>query len=165
RYGNGSWDYARYIDMNHGNRNGTLEAGEDAHLVPHIPAAYAGTRYGVYIAEIEYAKTAGLPSGAILSGRDELGVAQCSTNVSTKAVRRVVIAAAVDCTANPINGAATNVPVDEFVEIFITQPVGTGAGSPPSFDLWVEVVGSAGVAGYSSAGSGGVFRDVVQLYR
>lgn len=165
RFGNGTWDYARYIDMNYGNGNGTLEAGEDAHLVSRIPATYAGTRYGVYVAEIAYSKAAGLPSGAILSERDELGIAQCSSNVSTDPKRRVVIAAAIDCTANPINGRADNVPVAEFVELFLTQPVGSGAGSPPSFDLWVEVIGSAGVEGYSSTGTGGVFRDVVQLYR
>ncbi|MFT4706188.1 MAG: hypothetical protein ACJAY6_001625 [Yoonia sp.] len=165
RYGDGNWDYDTYIDINYGDANGTLDAGEDAHLVSLIPAAYAGTRYGVYVAEIEYAKTAGLPSGAILDARDESGIAQCSSNVSSDPKRRVVIAAAIDCVANPINGAATNVPVAEFVELFMTNPVGTGAGSPPSFDLWVEVIGSAGVEGYGSAGTGGVFRDVVQLYR
>lgn len=165
RFGTGSWDYANYVDSNYGNRNGILEAGEDSHLVSHIPAAFAGTRYGVYLAEIAYAQTAGLPSGAILSDRDETGIAQCSSNVSTNPARRVVIAAAIDCTKHPINGAATNVPVDEFVELFMTEPVGTGAGSPPSFDLWVEVIGSAGVAGLGAAGTGGVFRDVIQLYR
>lgn len=165
RYGDGAWDYDGYIDTNYGNGNGTLDAGEDAHLLSHIPAVYAGTRYGVYVAEIEYAKTAGLPSDAILDGRDELGIAQCSSNVSPNPERRVLIAAAIDCEANPINGAATNVPVAEFVEVFMTNPVGTGVGSPASFDLWVEVIGSAGVAGYTSAGTGGVFRDVVQLYR
>ena len=163
RYGDGTWDYGTYIDRNHGDGNGTFDAGEDAHLLPHIPAAYAGTRYGVNIAEIEFAKTAGLPAGAILDGRDETGIAQCSSNVSTDPKRRVLIAAAIDCVANPIAGAATGVPIAEFVELFMTNPVGTGTGSPPSSDLWVEVIGSAGVAGYSSAGTGGVFRDVVQL--
>jgi hypothetical protein len=57
------------------------------------------------------------------------------------------------------------VPVDEFVQLFMTNPVGTGSGSPQSFDFWVEVIGSAGVAGLGSAGTGGVFRDVIQLYR
>lgn len=165
RHGDGSWDYATYIDTNYGDGNGTLDAGEDGHLAGHIPAEYAGTRYGVYVAEIEYAKNAGLPAGAILDARDETGIAQCSSNVSSDPKRRVVIAAAIDCVANPINGKATNVPVTEFVELFMTNPVGTGAGSPPSFDLWVEVIGSVGVEGYSSAGTGGVFRDVVQLYR
>ena len=165
RFGNGSWDYARYIDANYGDRNGTLDAGEDSKIAPLIPAAYAGTRYGVYLAEIAYAKTAGLPKGAILSGRDETGIAQCSANVSTRPERRVMIAAAIDCDTYPVNGAASNVPVAEFVELFMTEPVGTGAGSPPSFDLWVEVIGSAGVAGMGAAGTGGVFRDVVQLYR
>ena len=165
RYGDGNWDYALYIDTNYGDGNGVLDASEDSHLVPHIPAAYAGTRYGIYVAEIEYANLPGAPANAILDARDETGIAQCSSNVSTDPMRRVVIAAAVDCVANPISGAATNVPVAEFVELFMTNPVGTGSGSPPSFDLWVEVIGSAGVAGYSSAGTGGVFRDVVQLYR
>jgi Flp pilus assembly protein TadG len=167
RFGNGSWDYDRYIDYNHGNRDGILEAeaGEASDLVSHVPPAFAGTRYGVYLAEIAYAQTAGPPSGAILSDRDETGIAQCSSNVSTNPERRVVIAAAIDCTAHPINGAATNVPVDEFVQLFMTNPVGTGSGSPQSFDFWVEVIGSAGVAGLGSAGTGGVFRDVIQLYR
>ena len=165
RFGDGTWDYGKYIDTNYGDGNGVLDAGEDAHLTPHIPAAFVGTRYGVYQAEIEYAKTAGNPNGAILTGRDETGLAQCSANVSTKPERRVVIAAAIDCTANPINGKSTNVPVEEFVEVFMTAPVGAGTGSPATFDLWVEVVGTAGVSGYGSAGAGGVFRDVVQLYR
>lgn len=165
RFGDGAWDYDTYIDWNHGDRNGVLDAGEDASLTPHIPAAYAGTRYGVYLAEIENAKTAGLPGGAILSGRDETGIAQCSANVSTNPKRRVVIAAAIDCTAHPVAGSTTNVPVEEFVELFMTEPVGSGVGSPPSFDLWVEVIGSVGVSGYGAAGNGGVFRDVVQLYR
>jgi Flp pilus assembly protein TadG len=165
RFGTGSWDYDKYIDSNYGDRNGTLEAGEDSHLVSHVPAAFENTRYGVYLAEIAYAQMANLKFGAILSDRDETGIAQCSSNVSTNPKRRVVIAAAIDCTKHPINGAATNVPVDEFVELFMTEPVGTGAGSPPSFDMWVEVIGSAGVAGLGSAGTGGVFRDVIQLYR
>ncbi|MGR3374398.1 pilus assembly protein TadG-related protein [Pseudooceanicola nanhaiensis] len=165
RFGDGSWDYDLYIDTNYGDGNGVLDAGEDSHLTPHVPAAYAGTRYGVYVAEIEYARTAGLTGGAILDGRDETGIAQCSANVSSDPKRRVVIAAAVDCTANPINGTTTNVPVEEFVEMFMTEPVGAGTGSPATFDLWVEVIGTAGVSGYGSAGAGGVFRDVVQLYR
>lgn len=165
RFGNGSWDYDTYIDTNYGDGNGTLDAGEDAHLTPHIPADFAGTRYGVYVAEIEYAKTAGLPNGAILEDRDETGIAQCSSNVSTDPKRRVVIAAAIDCTANPIQGNTTNVPVEEWVEVFMVAPVGSGVGSPPSFDLWVEVMGVVGLSGFSSAGDGGVFRDVVQLYR
>lgn len=165
RFGNGNWDYETYIDTNHGDANGTMEAGEDAHLTPHIPAEFAGTRYGVYVAEIEYAKTAGLPGGAILNARDETGLAQCSSNVSPDPKRRVLIAAAIDCAANPIQGTTTNVPVEEWVEVFMVRPVGSGVGSPPSFDLWVEVIGVVGLSGFSAAGDGGVFRDVVQLYR
>lgn len=165
RFGNGLWDYGHYIDTNHGDANSVFDVGEDAHLLPHVPPAFAGTRYGTYVAEIGYAAVAGLPGGAILTGRDETGVAQCSSHVSTNPKRRVLIAAAIDCSANPISGTTTNVPVEEWVEIFMTRPVGSGVGSPPSFDLWVEVIGSVGQSGFGAAGSGGVFRDIVQLYR
>jgi hypothetical protein len=160
RFGDGVWDYDTYVDTNHGNGDGVLGLGEDSHLTPHIPTKYAGTRYGVYVAEIAAAN-----GGDILVNRDETGVAQCSNNVSTDPRRRVVYAAAIDCTENPISGRATNVPVQEFVEIFMTEPVGPGTGSPKKFEIWGEVIGTAGLSGYGSAGSGGVFRDVVQLYR
>ena len=76
--------------------------------------------------------------------------------------RRNVFAAGVDCAANPINGATSNVPVEEFFELFLTEPIGSDGNSPPTLDLWAEVVGSA--SGGSSV-AGGVFHDIVQLYR
>ena len=39
-----------------------------------------------------------------------------------------------------------------------------GAGTGNSFDIYVEVVGSA-ESSSSSGGTGGIFHDVVQLYR
>jgi hypothetical protein len=83
--------------------------------------------------------------------------------MSAKPERRVLVAAGIDCAANNINGARDDVPVEEFFELFLTHPVGEDGTN--NFDIWVEVLGSAGGDGYSSAGPGGIFRDVVQLYR
>ena len=156
RFGSGVWDQAGYMTTNHPN--------DAAAVTALIPAEWAGTRYGVYLAEIAHAASAGYAGGAILEPGviAETGIAQCSGNVSSDPRRRVLVAAAIDCTANPIAGTTTNVPVQEWVEIFMTRPVGTSSGQ---FDILVEVVGSAGTDGFGGAGAGGIFRDVVQLYR
>ncbi len=151
RVGDGNWasQRANYVTTNHG--------GVD-------PDATALTRYELYLAEI--ANAGGPASGQpILTGLAESGRPSCSPHQSDDPARRIVIAAGIDCTANPINGAATNVPVAEFYKVFLTEPVGQDGSSPPNVDIWVEIVGSAGGDGAGAADDGGIFRDVVQLYR
>jgi hypothetical protein len=48
----------------------------------------------------------------------------------------------------------------EFVKMFLTEPVGSNGSD---FDIWAEVVGTAGGAG--SGALNGVYQDFVQLYR
>ncbi|SLN73308.1 hypothetical protein ROA7450_04113 [Roseovarius albus] len=149
RYGDGNWAAGRvdYVDTNYG--------GVD----PHPGAA---TRFQYYLDEIA-ASGGAASSSDILSGLSENGRPQCSNNQSADPERRVVIAAGIDCSANAINGAKTNVPVKEFFKIFLTEPVGDDGTSPPRLDIWGEIVGSAGGSG--NGGNSGLFRDVVQLYR
>lgn len=156
RFGDGDWSAGRvaYVLANYG-----VDISSDRSLDPH---ADARTRYDYYKAEI--AAAGGAASGRdILSGRAESGRPACSRQQADFVERRVVIAAGVDCAANSIRGRATNVPVVEFVEIFLTEPVGDDGGSPASVDIWGEVVGSAG--GDGGGGPAGIFRDVVQLLR
>ncbi|MBY6139534.1 Tad domain-containing protein [Leisingera daeponensis] len=150
RYGDGNWAAGRaaYVDTNYG--------GTDPH-----PGA--STRYEYYLEEINAAGGPG-GNGSILSGLSETGRPVCSPNQSADPQRRVVIAAGIDCTANPISGSTTDVPVEEFVKLFLTEPVGDDGASPPTVDIWGEVVGSAG-GGAGGTGDAGIFRDVVQLYR
>lgn len=151
RFGDGVWTAGRtaYVNVNY---NGT------------DPHPTATTRYEYYLAEIAAAGGPGADT-AILNGLAETGRPMCSSHQSDDPERRVVIAAAIDCTANPVSGHATNVPVEEFVRLFLTEPVGHDAGNPSALDLWAEVVGTAGGGGSGSGGEDGIFRDVVQLYR
>ncbi|MFN3938321.1 MAG: pilus assembly protein TadG-related protein [Gemmobacter sp.] len=144
RFGNGVWDRAAYVAMNHGGAE---------------PAGAGTTRYQMYLAEI-----AAAAGGPILTGRAETGRPQCAPSYSTNPERRIVIGAAIDCTANPVAGRTRNVPVQEFFRLFLTEPVGSNTSSPPTLNLWVEVVGSAGGVG-GGGGSQGRFHEVVQLFR
>lgn len=135
----------RYVNANY--------AGDDPY-----PAAL--TRYQYYLSEI-----AGAAGGDILSGLAETGLPSCSHAAPAGPDRRVIIVAGVDCAANEIKGAATGIPVKEFVKVFLTEPVGQDGTSPPQLDIWGEVIGSASNGGTGATGVGGIVRDVVQLYR
>jgi len=151
RFGTGNWSAGRadYVDANYG--------GTDPH-------SGATTRYAYYLAEI--AAAGGASSTAnILTDLSETGRPQCSPHQSNDPERRVIIAAGIDCAANSISGAANNVPVKEFIKIFLTEPVGTTGTSPPQLNIWGEIIGTAGGNGGGGGGNGYVFHDVVQLYR
>ncbi len=145
----------KYLEMNYG----TGPAGSN--LPPHPQGNPTGaTRYQMYLDEIERAEIAG--SGDILVDRQENGRPQCSTAApNPDPDRRTVIAAAIDCTTNPVVGRATDVPVQEFVKVFLIQPLEASSGT--DFDLFVEVVEQVGGAGGGI--DEGIFRDVVRLYR
>jgi Flp pilus assembly protein TadG len=147
RFGTGVWAGGRaaYVTANYGDSD------------PH-PAAL--TRYAYYLAEI--AAAGGDP---ILEDRAETGLPVCSVSPPAGADRRVITVAGIDCAANAIQGAAQDVPVREFFKIFLTEPVGQDGSTPRRLDIWGEIIGTASETGTGSTGSGGVVRDVVQLYR
>ncbi|MCB2158379.1 MAG: hypothetical protein KDD95_07735, partial [Rhodobacteraceae bacterium] len=167
RYGDGDWSGSVDTDA-----DGTPDTGRSVYLgtnynsapsaltsIPPLATTGNPTRYDYYLAEIGIGAA---NNGAILQNRAETGGPQCAPNAYPDPERRVLIAAGVNCTANPINGSATGVPVQEYVKMFITEPVGDDSASPPTLDMWVEVIGTAGGNGKSGSG---VFHEVVQLYR
>jgi Flp pilus assembly protein TadG len=147
RFGTGVWSTGRatYVSRNYGTSD------------PHPTAL---TRYQYYLDEI-----ASAGSGPILTGRAETGKPICSASTPAGPERRVITVAAIDCEANAIRGSAENVPVREFFKIFLTEPVGQDASTPRRLDIWGEVIGSASDTGTGATGTGGIVRDVVQLYR
>lgn len=149
RFGNGVWSagWANYVSTNHGGTDPTtlLEAKDQ------MTGSFVGTRYEMYRAEIIAAAGGRLTVDTV----NESGLAQCGTQ-STDINRRVLVAAAIDCTTNNVQGAATDVPVEEFVRVFITEPVGYSLtkitknkktdfdfDDGEDFDIHVEVVGTA----------------------
>ncbi len=145
---------AKYLDMNYGN-------GPDDDLDEHPAGLQTAlnvhqTRYEMYLDEIARAGT-----NDILIDRQENGRPQCASTPNSDPDRRTVIAAAIDCTANPVVGRATDVPVQEFVKVFLIQPLEESSGT--DFDIYVEVVEQVGGAGGGI--DEGIFRDVVRLYR
>ncbi|MCT8329914.1 pilus assembly protein TadG-related protein [Albidovulum sediminis] len=171
RYGDGDWWGDVSLDLD---GDGTAETvtGYDAYLAMNYgatpPSELIGlgstpTRYQVYNAEIAYAQRT---RGNILTGRAETGLNQCAPVASPDPERRVIIAAGINC--DPLNGGVevngreTNVPVQEYVKMFITETIGDDSASPPTVDIWAEVIESAGGNGKSGSG---VFHEIVQLYR
>jgi Flp pilus assembly protein TadG len=145
RFGDGTWNRTAYLNQNHG---GAL-AGVTS----------TSTRYQTYLAEI--AKAAANTPAVPLPGFDETGAPQCYTGGAPSVPdRRVVIAAAIDCTANNIRGAATNIVPLEYVKLFMTEPVQSASSDT---DIMVEVLGTAGGAGTGALN--GIYQDFIQLYR
>ncbi|WP_286789744.1 hypothetical protein, partial [Thioclava sp. UBA3469] len=158
RFGDGDWSQGRitYMQKNYG-IDITTEGAPD-------PFADAKTRYELYLAEIEHAN-----GGAILSDRPESGLPRCASSSAPNPDRRVLVVAGIDCSASTgteIRGAAKEVPVKEFVKIFLTEPVGADSkDTGGAKSIWGEVIGSASNGDQEELGTGGMVRDVVQLYR
>jgi Putative Flp pilus-assembly TadE/G-like len=117
----------------------------------------ATTRYQMYQNEI--ANAAG---GDILdtsAGLEESGRPMCHSSMSPNPDRRVLVAAAVDCSTLP-PGNASNVPVIDFYRIFMSNI----AGAPDPTDVWVEVIEHVDPFSGGAPGSG-FAHDFVQLYR
>lgn len=168
RFGDANWTEGRkmYVDRNYNDNNGDSVGDTDLFET-------ATTRWEYYNAEI-----AAAAGGNILTGRAESGRPRCNTKLPADidgASRRLFIVAGIDCIGNNIRGAAEDVPVEEFVEVFLLQPVGEGTEvtfieegvtkSASNFDLWVEIVGSAGGGAGASEAPTGIFRELVELYR
>lgn len=154
RYGDGVWSSGRanYETVNY--------AGS-----PPVGTGTATTRYQYYLAEIAAAGGATSTTSILPSGLSETGRPQCSSNQSSNVDRRTFVAAGIDCAANNIQGAATNIPVVEFFRMFMISPSTQSTSSPPSVDIYAEIIGSANSGGGGAGVPAGVFHDLVQLYR
>jgi hypothetical protein len=69
--------------------------------------------------------------------------------------RRELIVAVINCEAEGVSGSADNVPVIEWIKVFMTEPVGI----PGVFDIFVEVIRAL------EPGVDEILHDEIVLYR
>ena len=138
RLGDGVWNITTYWQVNHGTT--TLPTG-----------LYSdSSRWDVYNYEIKHPE---------LTNVAESTLPQCNTNYLADPKRRMIYVALIDCNANQVKGSGGPYPVQAFASIFVTEP----AGSPPSADIYGEIVDITTKAGNGTLDN--FLRDEVQLYR
>lgn len=140
RMGDGTWDFDGYWSVNHSGL--TKPNGWSNASLP--------SRYDVYRWEIgaNY-----IPDN---SPAGEDGNPRCYSGggLSDTPDRRVLYGAVIDCSG--LSGAATDVPVDTFVKLFLTEPM----TAPPNEAMYVEFIGVV-----EPGTDDEVVSDVIQLYR
>jgi Flp pilus assembly protein TadG len=159
RFGNGDWDFGKYWDVNHGNRNNALDESYPNSWTDADPPS----RYDVYRWEIDQNQ---IPNQTSAGG--ENGLPACSTATATgDPDRRILYAAVLNCGDLDIKGSSSEtVPAVAFVKMFITRPMtklpgsGSCATCEEDGDLLVEMVDVV-KPGIDDA----VLHDIVQLYR
>lgn len=150
RFGNGNWARVDYFIKNH-------PGGER-------PANAATiTRYQTYVWELAQDNTPHpLAAG---SNDNQYGKPICSTGTSGGLDRRVLTVAVVkNCSS--LNGGSTRVQVDEWVDLFLVEPVVDGRGNGAVADsIYMEVIGPSRLAGGGVSAAQQVRRDVPYLVR
>ncbi len=147
RIGDGNWDFSLYMAVNHpGLTRITIEGvvyrrGYDGKFSPSEPPS----RYALYRWEIDNDHVPGSETYGNLALTAEEGLPQCHTSGPSTTVedRRIITAAVLNCAeieANSPNGMFNQkdpLPVETFVKVFLTEPMGDGQQNV----LYGEIVG------------------------
>jgi Flp pilus assembly protein TadG len=183
RIGDANWDRDAYFRANYKRANGTswtvgTAAGS---WRANTGLSATVTRYQVYQWEIANrgvtidGKTilgSRVSSGNGASALTSYGGPQCSaalgyppaTPGATTPDRRRISAAVVNCMANNVKGSSSNVPVEKWIEMFLTEP-SINRSRTSAGDIYVEVIGET-VSGSSGSTAGQVIRhDVPYLIK
>jgi len=147
RMGAGDWDFVEYMKINHNSAAQVTIADVTYSLdyTNHVstPAA-PPSRYNLYRWEIESGSIPGAISYGTSSTPEE-GTPQCHASGASSAVddRRIVHAAVLNCNwldaqGYSMNGNSGPLPVETFVKVFLTEPMGNGNDDA----MYGEVVGA-----------------------
>lgn len=122
-----------------------------------LPGALSGgTRYDVYRYEID---TPDMTDKSAIGGED--GNPSCSTAAPVNNPlldRRVLIVAVMNCIEHGVSGNSANVPVEDFMQVFLTEPIGYEAANED--DIYGEVLGVV-----DPGADDGVLHEFPVLYR
>lgn len=152
RYGDGNWARGDYFNKYH---SGSTPAG-----------AATMTRYQTYLWEqgLLAGVTGGSIPDAVAAGtRNQYGAPKCSTG--TPAIDRRVLTVAVVKNCASLSGASTAVEVEEWVDMFLVEPVVDARTNGSIADsIYMEVIREATVGDDGSgSGSQNIRRDVPYL--
>ncbi len=167
-FGNGAWDRDAYFAVNYPAWAGAWQSNTGL--------SANATRYQVYNWELAHTgqtiggetvlgtRTVSGTGGNALKAR---GAPYCSTPGVTPGPatvdRRKLTVAVINCTGNSVNGSATNVPVEKWIDIFLVEPslqrARTHAG-----DIYAEVISEATISGNGAAPQS-IRRDMPYLVR
>lgn len=149
RFGDGTWARGDYFSKNH-------PGGERPANSSTI------TRYNTYLWEIDQNN---MPYGVPAGANNQYGRPVCSTGSSAGIDRRVLTVAVVkNCSS--LSGASTAVDVDEWVDMFLVEPVVDGRPNGSVKDsIYMEVIGPSKLGGGGSTAAQMIRRDVPYLVR
>lgn len=147
RIGDGHWDFSLYMAVNHpGFTRITIDGvtyrrGYRGKFSPSTPPS----RYEMYRWEIDNNCVPGSKTYGNKAITAEEGLPQCHSSGPSRTVedRRIITAAVLNCgeiEANSSNGMFSRkdpLPVETFVKVFLTEPMGTGQQNT----LYGEIVG------------------------
>lgn len=147
KMGNGNWDFIEYMRVNHNYMSRITIEGvtykinyNSKKMTPNTPPS----RYAMYRWEIENDSVPGPKTYGKYSRTPEEGSPTCHASGPSQTVddRRIIHAAVVNCGAieesgQPMAGRTDPLPVETFVKVFLTEPMGGGQDNV----MWGEVVG------------------------
>jgi hypothetical protein len=163
--GNGVWDVDAYFWVNYG---WTHSDWVNNTLLD--PTAGPVTRYDVYVWEMNHPTTSIDAPKAVSGGFSAFSSPVCRGSITPSATvpdRRRISVAVINCNAQNLNGAETNVQVKKWVDVFLVEPA-IARGNGPSQrstngDIYVEVIGVTSTGG--NANNAVTRRDVPYLIR
>lgn len=145
RLGNGDWDFVSYMETNH-NGAQTVNIADVTYSINYAARTHTPidppSRYNIYRWEIDSGSIPGAVSYGTSSTPEE-GTPQChASGPSTASIdRRIMYAAVLNCEAVEaeygMNGSKKDLPVETFVKVFLTEPMGKSSDNT----IWGEIVG------------------------
>jgi len=147
RMGNGNWDFIEYMRINH-NYMSRITIEDVTYKINYkrnkVTPTAPPSRYAMYRWEIENNCVPGPKTYRKYSRTSEEGLPTCHASGPSKTVedRRVIHAAVLNCGAiedsgESMAGRTDPLPVETFVKVFLTEPMGRGQDNV----LWGEIVG------------------------
>ncbi len=151
--GNGVWDYTLYMKINHN------YAGHPGDAT--APPGPGATRFEVY--QWELSNPGNRHARGVGGGKTHYQGNICSGGVTPSGPdRRITAMAIINCTEYGVNGHSTNVPVEEWADVFFVEP-SVDRDRTSGAEIYIEIIGKTHTTGSGGTGGQLVRRDTPYL--